>query len=293
MSKAQVPSEWPSPAKLNLFLHFVSQRPDGYHNLQSVFQLLDYGDTLTIELTPDSSTIEFSCNQSALSGPDNLVVAAANTLKEYALNRNKQTTCGAKIHLDKRLPVGGGVGGGSSNCATTLVALNQLWELNLSTELLAAIGLKLGADVPIFIHGRTAFVEGIGEQITPFNVASTGYLVVQPECPISTAKIFSDPLLTRNSKAITIRDLNALELPYYGDNTMQSVVCKAYPEVEEVITWLKQFSPHARMTGSGSCVFAPFDNEPEMRRIASRCPWSHFVAKGVNHSPLTSSIKSC
>ncbi len=279
---------WKSPAKLNLFLHITGQRADGYHNLQSVFQLLDYNDTIDI-VTNQSNKIEFSCDNPELSSEDNLVVKAANLLKQYAQNHQlKENTAklGAQIFLHKKLPFGGGLGGGSSNCATTLIALNQQWQLGLTLEQLAKLGLELGADVPIFVMGNTAFVEGIGEVLTPFEVPQTWYLVLQPGCQISTAKIFSNSLLTRNSKAIKIRSLNALELPYQGLNTMQTVACKQYPEVAKAIDWLKQYSPSARMTGSGSCVFAAFDNERKMRKIATRCEWPHFVAKGVNKSPL-------
>lgn len=276
---------WPSPCKLNLFLHFVGQRDNGYHNLQSVFQLLDYGDEIDISVN-DSGRILFDCNNKELANENNLVVAAAIQLQELARRKTNRHNLGAKIYLHKKLPFGGGVGGGSSNCATTLLALNEQWQLNLNINELAKIGLSLGADVPIFIHGHTAFVEGIGEIITPVNMPEAWYLVVQPACHISTAKIFSNPLLTRNSKAIKIRDLNALALPFEGTNSMQTLVCNDYPEVKEVLDWLKQFSPHARMTGSGSCLFVPFDNEREVRRIATRCEWAHFVARGVNKSPL-------
>ena len=276
---------WPSPCKLNLFLHFVGQRDNGYHNLQSLFQILDYGDTLDIA-THDSNNISFDCDIDELAGEDNLVVCAARALKSYAEEQLNKQKLGATIYLHKRLPFGGGVGGGSSNCATTLVALNQQWDLGLTIDQLADIGLKLGADVPIFVRGNTAFVEGIGEIITPVDMPQAWYLVVQPPSHISTVKIFSNPLLTRNSKAIKIRDLNALELPFKGFNTMQDIVVNEYPEVKKALDWLKQFSPNARMTGSGSCLFIPFDNEQEVRKIATRCEWPHFVAKGVNQSPL-------
>jgi len=276
---------WPSPCKLNLFLHFIGQREDGYHLLQSLFQLLEYGDDIFVE-TNQSGKIQFECDIAELQGDDNLIVKAAYQLQTYAIKHLNRNNLGANIKLNKRLPFGGGVGGGSSNCATTLVALNHQWELGLSIEKLAQIGVTLGADVPIFVRGQTAFVEGIGEIITPVDMPPIWYLVVQPECHVSTAKIFSNPLLTRNSKAITIRDLNALELPFKGHNTMQDIVCRDYPAVAEVLDWLSQYSPAARMTGSGSCLFIPFDNELEVRKIATRCKWPHFVAKGVNQSPL-------
>ncbi len=276
---------WPCPAKLNLFLHFIGQRADGYHELQSVFQLLDFGDTLSV--TPNQSNkISFECNKSELNGHDNLVVKAAKALQSYAKNKNSTFNCGAHLYLEKKLPAGGGIGGGSSDCATALIALNYHWSLNLSIDELATIGLSLGADVPIFIHGKTAFVEGIGEKISPIKTPECWYLVVFPNCHVSTAKIFSNSMLTRNSKAITIRDLNALELPFSGKNSMQTIVCNDYPAVDLALNWLKSVNLSARMTGSGSCLFAPFDNEQEVRKIASRCEWPHFVARGTNQSPL-------
>jgi len=278
-------TQWPCPAKLNLFLHIVGRRDDGYHELQSVFQLLDFTDQLTIEIT-ENSLIEFDCNKRELSGDNNLVVRAALKLQNYARQNLNKKTLGAKLYLDKKLPVGGGVGGGSSNCATTLLALNTLWQLALSLEELAEIGLSLGADVPIFVMGNNAFVEGIGEKLTPIEIPPTWFLVIQPECHISTAKIFSNRLLTRDNKIIRIRDLDIGALPFKGKNTMQDVVTHDYPEVEKVINWARKFSPNARMTGSGSCVFLAFDNEREMSKIASQCDWPHFVAKGVNKSPL-------
>lgn len=290
-------SHWPSPAKLNLFLHIIGQREsvgetnNGYHNLQSVFQLLDYGDTLDIKLLSNNN-IEFECNLPELSDNNNLVISAAHQLQQYGLKHQGKKTLGAKIFLNKVLPVGGGVGGGSSNCATALIALNHLWKLNISIEKLAEIGLDLGADVPIFIKGKSAFVEGVGEIITPFQLPKAWYLVIQPTCHVSTSKIFSNPLLTRNTKAIRIRDLDTLELPFKGLNTLQPIVCNDYPMVKKALDWLKQFNQDARMTGSGSCVFAVFDNEREVRKIASRCEWSHFVTFGVNTSPLHIKLQS-
>lgn len=290
MNQKLFTKSWKSPCKLNLFLQFIGQRGDGYHNLQSVFQILDYTDTLDITVNSTinvSDKIIFDCDDKALANSDNLVVKAANALKAYAQkHKHSQQPLGANIYLHKRLPYGGGVGGGSSNCATALIALNNQWNLNYSFTTLAKIGLTLGADVPIFIYGQTAFVEGIGEIITPIELPEVWYLVIQPQCHVSTAEIFSDPLLTRNSKALKIRDLNALGLPFKGFNTMQTLVCEAYPEVKKALEWLIQFSPNARMTGSGSCLFLPFDNEQEISKIANRCEWPHFVAKGVNFSPL-------
>jgi len=271
---------WHCPAKLNLFLHITGRRQDGYHLLQSVFQMLDYGDLLAITPRADAD-IGFDCSISALASDDNLVVRAARTLQQAAsINR------GADIYLYKRLPAGGGIGGGSSDAATTLLALNELWQCGLTAATLSQLGLELGADIPFFIHRQTAFVEGIGERVTPINLPQKCFLVVHPKVSVSTAEIFSDPLLTRNSKAITIRDLDAMGLPQQGFNSLQSVVCSRYPEVEKALDWLRQVEPNARMSGSGSCVFATFDNEEKVRKIASRCEWPHFVAKGVERSDI-------
>jgi 4-diphosphocytidyl-2-C-methyl-D-erythritol kinase len=273
---------WPCPAKLNLFLHFIGQRQDGYHLLQSYFQLLDYGDELHIITTQDKQ-ISFSCDRVELNGLDNLVVKAAKLIQQHS-----QTSQGAKLHLFKKLPVGGGVGGGSSDCATTLVALNHLWKTGLSLDELAILGESLGADVPFFVRGKSAFVEGIGEKITPYSLPPAYFLVVQPDCHIATDKIFSNPLLTRNSKAITIRDLKALGLPFEGLNTMQSLVIDTHHEVKQALDWLSNHSRTARMTGSGSSLFSVFDNLQEASKIAALCDpsWLTFVARGTHQSRL-------
>ena len=279
---------WACPAKLNLFLHFIGQRADGYHLLQSYFQLLDFGDELQIETTQDQQII-FSCDRSDLNTADNLVVKAAKLLQETS-----QTKQGAKLHLVKKLPIGGGVGGGSSDCATTLVALNQLWNTGLNTLELAELGNSLGADVPVFIHGHSAFVEGTGDIITPYPLTQAYFLVIQPNCHISTTEIFSNPLLTRNSKAITIRDLEGLGLPFKGQNTMQSLVIDAYPEVSDALDWLRSYSSTARMTGSGSCLFSVFDNLEEASKIAALCDpgWLTFVARGTIQSELRKNLSN-
>ena len=281
-NKTDVTTCWPCPGKLNLFLHFIGRRPDGYHLLQSYFQLLDFADELQINTTRDNQ-ISFSCDRADLNGMDNLVVKAALLLQQHS-----HTSQGAKLHLIKNLPVGGGVGGGSSDCATALVALNHLWRTGLSLDELALLGESLGADVPFFVRGKSAFVEGIGEIITPYPLAQAGFLVVQPSCHIATNKIFSDPLLTRNSKAITIRDLKALGLPFEGLNTMQSLVVNAHKEVKQTLDWLRSHSSTARMTGSGSSLFSVFDNLQEASKIAALCDpsWLTFVARGTHQSIL-------
>ena len=281
-------TSWPCPIKLNLFLQFIGQREDGYHLLQSYFQLLDFGDEL--QISPNNSgEITFSCNDHRLEGSENLVVKAARLLK-----KTTNTKKGAKLHLIKKSPVGGGVGGGSSDCATTLVALNHLWGTQLDLTKLAKLGVQLGADVPTFIHGKSAFVQGIGEIVTPYPLKTAFFLVIQPNTSVSTSQIFSDPLLTRNSKAITIRDLKSLGLPFDGFNTMQPLVVKQNQTVKEALDWLKNHSSTARMTGSGSCLFSVFDNLEEASKIAALCDpsWLTFVARGVEQSTLHQKLGS-
>src|SRR5690606_2274086 len=190
----------PAVAKLNLFLHITGRRSDGYHNLQTLFQLLNVGDELTFSLRQDH-VLTLDCNDKALINNDNLVLRAANLLQQIAQQHG--ITAGCDIYLDKRLPMGGGLGGGSSDAATTLLGLNKLWQLKLSTKKLAKLGLQLGADVPLFVYGHTAFAEGVGEQLTPVELATKLYLIVTPDCHVSTADIFTHPELTRNSTALT------------------------------------------------------------------------------------------
>jgi len=278
----QLTSCWPCPVKLNLFLQFIGQRQDGYHLLQSYFQLLEFGDDL--EITPNQTgELSFSCDHAELNNPKNLVMAAAHLIQQES-----RTTQGAHLHLIKRAPIGGGVGGGSSDCATALVALNHLWNTQFTLDQLAVYGESLGADVPIFVRGKSAFVEGIGEIITPYKLPTAYFLVIQPTSHISTSEIFSNPLLTRNSKAITIRDLETLGLPFEGFNTMQQLVVEQNQAVKEVLEWLSNHSSNARMTGSGSSVFSVFDNLEEASKIASLCnpSWLTFVTRGVNQSGL-------
>ncbi len=270
---------WPAPAKLNLMLHIVGKNAQNYHLLQTVFQILDFGDEIEFEVN-QSNQISLSCNLNELETKDNLIVRAAEKLKPFA-----GPSAGVNIRLHKYLPMGGGIGGGSSDCATTLLALNHYWQCQLSLDQLANIGLELGADVPVFVKGQTAWAEGIGERLTPYQLPELWYLVVHPECFVSTAKIFSHEALTRDCEISTIRDFLARGGPKQGANVMEAIVFELYPKVKAVRDWLAQFNPYARMTGSGSCVFAPFDNEREAHIIASRCEWPHFVARGVNTSP--------
>jgi 4-diphosphocytidyl-2-C-methyl-D-erythritol kinase len=271
-----------SPAKLNLFLHVTGRRGDGYHQLQTVFQLLDYGDTLTFETTDDAA-ITVTPQIPGVSPADNLIVRAAHLLQEHMLQTTAGIQCGARIELTKRLPLGGGIGGGSSNAATTLLALNWLWQLDLPLTTLAELGLRLGADVPVFIYGRSAWAEGIGEQLEPIALPLRNYLILVPPCQVSTARIFSQQALTRNSRPITI----AAFLREGGRNDCEPVVKKLYPEVAFALDWLSQFGP-ALMTGTGACVFAGFANRADADAIAQQIPAGYrgFVAQGVERSPV-------
>lgn len=262
-----------SPAKLNLFLHITGRRADGYHNLQTLFQLLDWGDTLSFT-ADDSGEVLLSGAVPGLAAEDNLILRAARLLGS--------DTQGARIHLDKRIPTGAGLGGGSSNAATTLVALNHLWQLNHSRATLAAMGAELGADVPVFVGGHSAWAEGIGEILTPTELPERWYLVVSPNCHIATAQIFSHDQLTRNSPAIKMAAF------FQGDsrNDCQNLVRRLYPEVDKALNFLDKFG-EARLTGTGSCVFVCCDNEEQAAIARNQLPdhWQSFIARGINHAP--------
>ncbi|GGC81582.1 4-(cytidine 5'-diphospho)-2-C-methyl-D-erythritol kinase [Marinobacter halophilus] len=272
----------PSPAKLNLFLHIVGKRPDGYHELQTLFQFLDYGDDITFTLTPEHPGIRLREPVDGVPDDDNLIVRAARALTDIA----GRPVPGASIHITKRLPMGGGLGGGSSNAATTLVALNHLWQLNLSEDELADIGLKLGADVPVFVRGHAAFGEGIGEILTPANPPEDWFVVLKPDCEINTGKIFSEQGLTRGTPKMKIAPAFEGDASRYR-NDCEDVVCELYPEVQKGLKWLSQFGP-ARLTGTGACIFGRFPTESAARIIWESKPSGikGFVAKGVNISPL-------
>ncbi len=267
----------PAPAKLNLFLHICGRRDDGYHDLQTVFQFLDYNDTLEFQLRQDNQ-INVTPALAGIKPQDNLIYRAASALQ--AASKEK---LGVDITLHKKLPMGGGIGGGSSDAATTLVALNQLWQTSLNKQALQQIGLKLGADVPIFIHGQSAWAEGIGERLQAIELPEPWYLVLIPPCHVSTAEIFSHQQLTRNTPAIRI----AAFLESGGRNDCETLVKKLYPEIEIALNWLTQFSP-AQMTGTGACVFAQFASKDEANAVLRQVPESlqGFIAKGVNQSPL-------
>jgi len=268
---------WPSPAKINLFLHITGQRDDGYHLLQTAFQFLDYCDFLQFTVT-EQSDIELSTPIPDVPQDQNLIVRAAKQLQQHAHCKK-----GAIISIEKNLPMGGGLGGGSSNAATTLVALNHLWQCHLSTEQLAEIGLNLGADVPIFIHGHAAWAEGVGEQLTAISPAEPWYVVIVPPCHVSTAQVFASQELTRDCEPITIPRFLSGE----GGNICEGIVKERYPAVSDALNWLNQFGK-ARMTGTGACVFAGFDSQAQAQTVVSTLPtdWQGFVARGQNKSPL-------
>ena len=274
---------WPSPAKLNLFLHINGRRSDGFHELQSVFQMLSYGDELAFEVTHEPSI----CMHTPLVGvadDDNLIIKAARALQKHC-----HCKLGCTIYLNKKLPMGGGIGGGSSNAATTLRVLNELWDCKLNIDQLAELGLALGADVPVFVHGHTAFAEGVGEILTPIAVDSKVYLVVFPNCHVATATIFGSPNLPRNTPKINAKD-------YQFDitqNDCQNLVIDQYSEVAKLLQWLLQFAP-SRMTGTGACVFAVFDDHEKAEQVFNKLPsdWHGFIAQGVDESPLNTALRA-
>lgn len=266
-----------SPAKLNLMLHITGRRDDGRHLLQTVFQFIDLNDQMEFDLTPDGS-IQRNHSNTPVSEAEDIVIQAAELLQErFRVDR------GVQISIDKHIPIGGGLGGGSSNAATTLLALNQMWSLNLGLSELAEIGLDLGADVPVFVMGRAAWASGIGEQLSPIELSEPWYLVIHPGVQVSTAKIFAAEELTRDCDAITIRAF----LSGSGINVCEKVACNLYPEIQLAIDWLNQYG-NARMTGTGACVFAAFDSLEQAEGVVSRAPskWDSFVVKAMNKNPV-------
>ena len=274
---------WPAPAKLNLFLHVTGRRPDGYHTLQTLFQFLDYGDRLQFTPTDDGHILRTNPLPGVPEESD-LTVRAARLLRETAGVRS-----GAAIWLDKQLPLGGGLGGGSSDAATTLLALNQLWNCGFNLDQLADLGLKLGADVPVFVRGHAAWAEGVGEVLSPAEPPESWYVVLRPPVAISTAAVFAafdrETDLTLARPPLTIRDFHAGR----ARNDLEPVVRRLYPEVDNALTWLGKFGD-ARMTGSGACVFVPVESEARGREILAARPGTQemngFVARGLNVHPL-------
>ena len=267
----------PAPAKLNLFLHILGRRADGYHELQTLFQFLDHADELHFAPREDGQ-IRLHTEIPGVPHDSNLIVRAARQLQE-------QSGCrlGADIWLDKHLPMGGGIGGGSSDAATTLVGLNHLWQLGWDEDRLAALGLGLGADVPVFVRGRAAFAEGVGEKLTPVELEEPWFLVAVPQVFVSTAEVFSDPELTRDSAPIKVRSLLGVD----GRNDCQTVVEKRYPAVRNALMSLNKFTS-ARLTGTGACVFGSFPNQGDADKVRRQLPATlpSFVARGRNISLL-------
>jgi 4-diphosphocytidyl-2-C-methyl-D-erythritol kinase len=268
---------WPAPAKLNLFLHITGRRADGYHTLQTVFQFLEQADQLHFVVRPDAQIQRYG-GPPGVAEADDLCVRAARCLQAAT-----RTARGADIYNDKRLPAGGGLGGGSSDAATVLWALNRLWGTGLECDALAALGLELGADVPVFLHGTAAWAEGVGELLEPVTLPEPWYLVLAPPVSVSTAAVFSDPQLTRDTSRMTIRDF----LSGSGQNDCEAVVRRRYPEVAAALDWLNGHAA-ARLTGTGACVFAAFETQAQARAVHRQVPsqWKAFVSRGCNRSPL-------
>jgi 4-diphosphocytidyl-2-C-methyl-D-erythritol kinase len=283
-------SVWPAPAKLNLFLHVLRRRDDGYHDLQTVFQFLDLGDSISLTVRPDGRVRRTSTHAEVREESD-LVVRAARLLQQET-----GTSQGVDISVRKRIPLGAGLGGGSSDAATTLLGLNKMWKLGLATEGLALLGLRLGADVPVFVHGMAAWAEGVGERLQPVELEMPWYLVINPGCAVATSEVFSHPALTRDSTPLRIRDflspgggqaLSLQALLNSARNDCEPVVRALYPEVDAALEWLSGRG-HARMTGTGASVFAPFAEREQAQHVL-HClpdPWDGFVARGMNRSAV-------
>jgi len=277
-------SWWPAPAKLNLFLHVVGRMPDGYHALQTVFQLIDCCDRIGIAVRPDG-VIDRPSGMPGLAPQADLTVRAAQ-----ALQRHTGVTLGASLHVEKRIPAGGGLGGGSTDAATVLVVLNKLWQTGLGLDALAQLAVGLGADVPVFVRGRSAWGEGRGERLVPLELPPRWFLVLHPKVAVSTAEIFQAPELTRNSEIVTMPAFLAGETR----NDCEPVVKARYPEVAAALEWLGSRTDlrgapvRPRLTGTGACLFAAFERQEDAQHVAALVPerWRGFVARGLQHSPL-------
>src|SRR5262245_24315893 len=274
---------YPAPAKLNLFLHVVGRRADGYHLLQTVFRLVDLCDWLRFTAREDGA-IRLSRDLPGVPAEENLAVRAARLLQSAG-----GTARGVEIEIEKNIPIGGGLGGGSSDCATTLAALNRLWGLGLAPARLAELGLTLGADVPFFLFGANAFGEGVGERLTALDLARAWYVLLIPPVSVPTREIFAAPELTRNSKTIKISGFSA----GFGTNDLEPVVCRRYPDVAAHLEWLRRFGD-ARMSGSGACVFAEFATEREARSVHSKVPadMRGLVVRGLDRQPLAALLEN-
>lgn len=273
-----LPAEFSAPAKLNLFLRVVGRRADGYHLLQTLFRFIDHADSLRFELRPDREIV-LETPLPGVAPEQDLTVRAARLLQ-------RETGCGRgiTIRMQKRLPMGGGLGGGSSDAATTLIALNRVWALGLRRRELMDLGLRIGADVPVFLFGRNAFAEGVGERLEAVSLPPRWYLVLVPPVQVPTAAVFGAAELTRDDEPIKIADFSVA----LGHNSLQSVVCSRYPEVARHLKWLEQFGRPCMMTGSGSCVFAEFETEAAARVAGRQVPGDMrgFVARGLDEHPL-------
>lgn len=274
---------WPAPAKLNLMLHVTGRRADGYHELQTVFQLIDLCDELHFDVDTSGAILRLE-GSAGVPAAEDLAVRAAQRLRERAGDRR----AGVQIRVRKRIPLGGGLGGGSSDAATTLLVLNKMWGYGLKVDDLAEIGLELGADVPVFVRGRNAWGEGVGECLTAVDLPSHWYLILHPGVAVATGAVFQAPELTRNSPLTTIRGF----LDSGGRNDCEPVVRQRFPAVAEALDWLSRFAP-ARLTGTGSCMFASFERAADAERVAARVPdhWRSFVARGLDRSPLLAALE--
>ncbi|OOV86449.1 4-(cytidine 5'-diphospho)-2-C-methyl-D-erythritol kinase [Oceanospirillum linum] len=277
----------PAPAKLNLMLHIVGRRHDGYHLLQTQFQLLDFCDQLTFRKSKQTSQnprIKLTTQIPGVDAADNLVTRAAHRLILFCREKGfRQPLSDISVQLDKKIPMGGGLGGGSSDAATTLLGLNHIWQLGCSIDELAKIGLALGADVPVFVRGFAAWAEGVGEKLTPIEPKEVCYLVICPECHISTQEIFCHPELTRDTEIMTI----TRALDQGGHNDCESIAKATYQEVAQALDWLSQYGK-SQMTGTGACIFAGFNDQESAEAVLAALPdhWQGFIAWGKNRSPL-------
>jgi len=282
---------WPAPAKLNLFLHITARRADGYHELQTVFQLLDVGDRLHIAPRSDGLIHRLDALP-GVAAEDDLCIRAAHLLRSACGGAARGAAKGADIGVDKRLPLGGGLGGGSSDAATVLLVLDQLWGCDLGIERLAELGARLGADVPVFVRGHSAWAEGVGERLQALDLPPRHYLVASPGVAVSTAEIFAAAELTRDCPPITIRGF----LAGGGQNVCQPVVALRYPQVARLLDWLaaRRQVAEVAMSGTGSSCYAAFDDPRDARRALGELPseWRGFVARGVARSPLRCMLRS-
>lgn len=285
----------PAPAKLNLFLHVNGRRADGYHLLQTVFQMVDHGDSLDFTLRDDEQIIRVT-ELAGVPQERDLIIRAARLLQAEVLRRTGSLPRGVDIAVHKVLPMGGGLGGGSSDAATALMVLNHLWQAGLSRAELMALGLPLGADIPFFIFGQTAFAEGVGEALQPVQAADCWYVVIEPGVEVPTAAIFSSEHLTRDTPVVIITDFSShLEnrngLKEFGKNDLQQVATQLYPPVAEAVAWLAAYGD-ARMTGSGACVFCALASEAEAAAVLEKVPakWKAWKAKALHHHPLNAML---